>query len=422
LRSGPNWDRTEWTSPHFNTEFTERDNVAFDFKSLARFTYKQLFKSRGTPYRLSPKRIGLLLLSYTLYTLVELVNWLGLALDVVLFPVFRQVEVKQPVFIIGNPRSGTTFLHRLLARDEKTFSTMRTWEMLVAPSITMRKVFWALSALDRRLGRPAARCLGMLEESWQADNVVHRVAMRAPEEDEYLLVHIFSCLKIWLYVAMLDEAERYTYFDSQMPEEDKERIMAFYMRCLQRHLYAHNHGDKCYLAKDPHFSPLVETLYRCFPDPKIIYLARNPLDMIPSYISLKENEWKLLGDPEKAYSSHEYILDMARHWYSYPLERLDQAAQDSYVVVNFNDLVNDARGTVRKIYRRFGLEISPEFDDILWQTTERARNHESEHKYSLQEMGLTCDQIVTTYRDVFERFGFDTRECSPPGHGAQRRP
>jgi hypothetical protein len=138
--------------------------------------------------------------------------------------------------------------------------------------------------------------------------------------------------------------------------------------------------------------------------------------MVPSYVSLKENEWRLLGDPKKAYSSREYILDMARHWYTYPLERLDQASQDSYIVVNLNHLVNDARATVRKIYDRFGLEISPEFDEILRQATERARNHESRHVYSLQEMGLTYDQIVTTYRDVFERFGFDTRECPPTGH------
>jgi hypothetical protein len=137
--------------------------------------------------------------------------------------------------------------------------------------------------------------------------------------------------------------------------------------------------------------------------------------MIPSYISLKENEWQLLGDPEKDYTSREYILDMARHWYSYPLERLKQAPRDSYVVVNFNDLVRDARRTVREIYERFGLEVSPEFDEILKQATEWARNHESEHEYSLEEMGLTCEQIVSLYGDVFERFGFDTRECSTPG-------
>ncbi len=385
-------------------------SLIFNFKGLARFSYKQFFKSKGTPYRLSAKRIGLLLLAYPLYSLLELVTWLGLLLDEVLFPAYREVEIKEPVYIVGNPRSGTTFLQRLLARDERTFNAMRTWEMLLAPSITMRKAFRLISRLDCRLGRPLHRCLGMLEESWQEDNVVHRIAFRAPEEDEYLLIHIFSTLKIWLYVAMVDEAERYTYFDSRMPEEEKERIMAFYISCLRRHLYAHGGSDKHYLAKNPHFSPMVDTLYEYLPDVKIIYLARNPLDMIPSYISLKEDEWQLLGNPVEPYSSREYVLDMAHHWYSYPLERLDRAPQNSAIVVDFNDLVTDARGVVTEIYERFGLELSPAFDEVLRRVTERARNHESEHEYSLQEMGLTPDQIVSDYEEVFERFDFDTRD------------
>lgn len=394
-----------------SSEATERmaAGVSFDFRGVLRFTYKSLFKSRGTNYRLTGKRIILLLIAYPAYFLVELVTWLGLLLDEVFFRGYRDVEIKQPIYIVGNPRSGTTFLQRLLAMDQDTFISMRTWEMLLAPSITARKVLWAVSALDSRLGSPLARLLGMLEEGWQEDNVVHRIALRAPEEDEYLLVHIFSTLKIWLYVAMLDEAEPYTYFDSQMPDEDKERIMSFYKRCLQRHLYAHGEGGPHYLAKDPHFSPWVDTLYRTFPDAKIIYVARNPLDMIPSFVSLKEREWQLLGNPTEEYTCRAYALDMARHWYTYPLERLDQAPRDSSAVVNFNDLVTDAREVVTEIYERFGLELSPAYDAILRRATRRARRHESEHEYSLQEMGLSREQIVSEYEQVFERFAFDTR-------------
>ena len=394
---------------------TEKEEVAFNFRSFGRFLYKSLFKSRGTNYRLTPKRAGLLVLAFVVYSLVELMTWAGFLADEILFRDYHNVSIEEPIYIVGNPRSGTTFLQRLLARDQETFISMRTWEMLLAPSITMRKVFWALSALDDRVGNPLARLLGMLEEGWQEDNVVHRIALRAPEEDEYLLIHIFSTLKIWLYVAMLDEAERYTYFDSQMPEEDKERIMTFYTHCLRRHLYAHSDGEavrstpKHYLAKNPHFSPMVDTLYDWFPDVKIIYLARNPLDMIPSYISLKEDEWRLLGNPVEAHGSREYVLDMAQHWYSYPLERLDRAPRNSAIVVNFNDMVRDARGVVTEIYERFGLELSPTFDETLRRATERARNHESEHDYSLQEMGLTPEQLLNEYRQVFERFDFDTR-------------
>jgi hypothetical protein len=209
---------------------------------------------------------------------------------------------------------------------------------------------------------------------------------------------------------MVDEAARYTYFDNQMPEKEKERIMTFYKRCVQRHLYAHGERDKHYLAKNPHFSSMVDALYSDFPDAKIIYLARNPLDMIPSYISLKENEWQLLGSPVEKYGSREYVLDMAEHWYTYPLERLKRAPEDSYIVVDFNDLVSNARQTVREVYDRLGLELSPAFDEILRQAAESARDHESEHEYSLREMGLTQRQIVTRYRHVFEQFDFDTRD------------
>jgi len=383
--------------------------VAFNFAGFARFLYKQLFQSKGTAYRLTLRRLGLVALAGSLYGLVQIMTWTGFLLDEILYPGYRKAEIEEPVYIVGNPRSGTTFLQRLMARDQVTFLSMRTWEMLLAPSITVRKLFWAVSSLDSRIGRPLARLLGMLEEGWQEDNVVHRIALRAPEEDEYLLIHIFSTLKIWLYVAMLDEAERYTYFDSQMPEEEKARIMAFYTRCLQRHAYAHGKGKRHYLAKNPHFSPMVDTIYREFPDAKIIYLARNPLDMIPSYISLKENEWQLLGDPVEDYSSRKYILDMAHHWYTYPLERLDKAPQEQAIVINFNDLVTDARGVVAEIYERFGLELRDEFDEILIQATRRARQHNSEHEYSLNEMGLTREQIVSEYEEVFERFNFDTR-------------
>jgi len=384
--------------------------VPFNLRGVARFTYKSLFKSKGTNYRLTPKRVLLLLIAYPAYAMLELGTWFGFLLDEVFFPGYRDVEIKEPVYIVGNPRSGTTFLQRLLARDERNFNSMRTWEMLLAPSITLRKAFWAFSWVDRRLGSPLHRLLGMLEESWQQENVVHKIALRAPEEDEYLLIHIFSSLKIWLYVAMVDEASDYTYFDTRMPEDEKERIMTFYRRCVQRHLYAHGDRDVHYLAKNPHFSPMIDTLYDTFPDVKIIYIARNPLDMIPSYISLKEEEWQLLGNPVEDYASRHYILDMAEHWYTYPLERLEGAPEGGYIVVNFNDLVNDAGKTVRAIYDRFGLELSADFDQVLQQTTDRARKHESEHEYSLRQMGLTREQIVTRYRHVFDRFGFDTRE------------
>ena len=47
---------------------------------------------------------------------------IGRALDHVFFPAFRRQEIRRPVFIIAPPRSGTTFLQKLLARNREVFA------------------------------------------------------------------------------------------------------------------------------------------------------------------------------------------------------------------------------------------------------------------------------------------------------------
>lgn len=358
---------------------------------------------------MTPKRLGILLVSLGLYLPVQVIIWLGLIVDEFFFTGYQNIQVKEPVFIIGNPRSGTTFLHRLLAKDTENFLTMKTWEIFIAPSVFMRKVLKTLARAGRAVGAPIQRRLKRMERDWQRENVIHKLAIHAPEEDEYLLIHIFSTLKIWSFAAMIDEAMPYVYFDSRMDPKQKNRILDFYTRCLQRHLYMHQREGHHYLAKNPNYSPMVDSLLSRFPDAKFIYLVRNPLDAVSSHLSLKEYEWQMLGNPLKPYASREFIIESSLHWYTYPLERLEEEAEDRYVVVNFNELVAHTRETVRDIYQCLGFEISPTYDQILREATERSRSHESDHEYSLQEMGLEREHMVKTFQTVFDRFGFDTR-------------
>ena len=382
----------------------------FNFRNLLRFTYRSFFTSRGTPYRLTPKRIGWLLLFYTVFPILEFLIWLGLWLDELFFPGYHDVQIEAPIFIIGNPRSGTTFLHRLMSEDTETFASMKTWEMLFAPSITARRVFEAFAAVERRIGKPLRKPFLRLQRRWQEANVVHKIALRAPEEDEYLLLHLFSALKIWTFSAILEEAERYTYFDEQMATREKRRIQRFYRRCLQRHLYAHDAADRIYLAKNPSYSPMIETLLEVFPDARFVYLARNPLQMVPSYISLTEEEWQILGDPPEPYLSRDWIVEMAQHWYTYPLARLEALPPDQAVVVNFHRMVDQAEKTVEEIYEQLGLEMGADFQELLHRRAVAARRHKSRHDYALNEVGLSRQEILTGFAAVFERFGFDRQE------------
>ena len=174
-------------------------------KAFRRFLYKSFLKNKGTHYRLTLKRLGILLLSLAIYLPVEFFVWSGLTLDEKFFPTYHEIKIKQPVFIIGNPRSGTTFLQRLLAKDSYSFTSMRTWEIFGAPSILMRKSLHIAAKIGRAIGVPISRRIKRLESLWQESNAIHRLEIRAPEEDENLLIHIFSTMKIWSFAAMTDE-------------------------------------------------------------------------------------------------------------------------------------------------------------------------------------------------------------------------
>jgi hypothetical protein len=56
---------------------------------------------------------------------VALFHALCFALDPILFPSLRRVKLRQPVFVVGHARSGTTLVHRLLSQDEGRFSSFR---------------------------------------------------------------------------------------------------------------------------------------------------------------------------------------------------------------------------------------------------------------------------------------------------------
>jgi hypothetical protein len=348
-----------------------------------------------------------------LYAPFEALVWGGFLLDEILFPDYRKQLVRRPVFIVGNPRSGTTFLYKVLAQDTQNFTCTRTWESVFAPSITMRRVCYVLAALDRCLGSPLQGWIAGGEERLQQEITMHKFALLAPEEDEHFHVHTGSAVEIWLFAAFLEDAVPLTFFDSMLPDQDRERIIGYYVRCVQRHLYAHctdQHPGQRYLAKNPYSSAKVGSLYRCFPDAKFVYLARNPLDMIPSWVSSVAYGWRFAGGTPDLYASRDFVLDMAEHWYRYPLECFERAPRDSYILVRFDELVADIEETVRDIYDRFGLEPSPSLVRAARKAAERSCQYASQHLYSLEQVGLTREQIVDRLADIFERFGFDTRE------------
>ena len=380
----------------------------YNLRLFWRTFYRSFFDSKNTPARLTKKRLIFLALFYVVWIPGSLVHWFCFWLDDILFPGHKTQPLNKPLFILGNLRSGSTFLHRLLSRDTGTFTSLTTWDIYLTPSVTQKKLTQFVAQIDNKfLGGVLHRALFAFDRATLGKFKIHPISFFQPEEDENIHLHIWDGFFVTFLFPFMDEFPNYQHFDEALAPAHKRRIMAFYKSMLQRHMYAT--GKKYYVAKAPAFSAKIESLLEFFPDARIIYLARNPLDMLPSTVSWINYARRQFTDPGEGYLYLDEIVDFTQHWYRYPLQYLDAHPSPRHLILNYDDLVQRPERVIRGFYEQFGYPDKPGLEQIIDQAVKETLSFHSDHSYSYEEMGFTREQIVQLYADIFDRFGFDTR-------------
>lgn len=387
----------------------------FDFSAFFRYNFKSFFMTRGKNYRLTPKRFLILVFWLILFIPNEIIYHFFLLLDEILFPRYRKVEVKAPIFIIGNPRSGTTFLHRLMDKDNEHFTSFKVWELIFAPSITQRKLIWVLIRFARLLGAPVQKILQRLNKRISRRTKTHAVRIDAAEEDDHILIHGWCSSTLWALYPLPEEMLPYFFFDRDIPREKQDRVMKLYKEMLQRHIYAHG-GKLTLLSKNPDQSAKIESLLRFFPDARFINLARNPLETVPSMMDFMSAGWQIFCSPLEPYPHKQEFFNVMGYYYRYPIEFFKDKPDTCYFI-RYDDLVQDPESMVQEVYDFLDLEMSETFSAILHTEAEESKNYQSEHVYSLEAMELTSEQIVENFSSVFDFYEFGTEKTVFPEKG-----
>lgn len=391
----------------------------FDFKAFLHYNYLAWFKAKGQHYRLTPKRIFALLVFLLIYIPTEIIAWICFGLDEIFYPNYRNQEVKSPVFIIGNPRSGTTFTHRLIEKDNDTFTAATSWELIFCPSIIQRKIIWAIRDFLNLLKVPFVKTMEEINENISFNKNAHKIKLNGSEEDEHWLLHIWSTATLYPFYPLKEETIKHYYFDQEFPREERMRIMGFYKRMVQKHLYAHG-GNKILLSKNPSFSAKIETLQELFPDARFITLVRNPFDCMPSMMNYMASGWKLFGSPLEPYPYKEEFFEVMRHLYLYPAEYFQDKPEEC-MFIKYDELVSHPDEVVIDIYQWLDLPMSYKFSNILDQATNKQRTYRSKHQYDLEKMGLSEEMIFNQYQEVFQYYEFETHEFELPERKAWER-
>jgi hypothetical protein len=331
------------------------------------------------------------------------------ALDPILFPSLRKVEVREPVFIIGHGRSGTTLTFRLISQDEGRFSSFVLWECYF-PSLLQKKAIRAAAALDARVLGGAFDRLARQFEDWRygASRHIHVMALDLPEEDDISLFYSMAS-GFWMtkmpWMADLD----FFYVDT-WPEAKQRRLTRFYKELVRRQICL-NGSDKIHLSKNPYWTGRVEALIEAFPDAKFIVNIRDPRDTIPSLLKLNLGAWKRLDwDDAKKRESLEVLIKQSWYNYRHPLEILEAHPDTPSAILEYGDLTSNPASAISEVYRKLDLPISSTFGALLSKESKRAKKHKTSFAYSLDEFGLEGDVIREQLGDLFERFGWDDQD------------
>ena len=383
--------------------------MPFNLRHLLRQAVRSVLGTKGTHRRLTAHRIKVLLAFWAIFVPHQLITRFCFLLDNIFFPRWRKVDIRRPVFITGLFRSGTTFLHRLLAGDTENFSTFKTWEIYVAPSILQRKILKVWKRLDRLVGSPIMKWLRRYDSASLGDIQFHQVGLWKEEEDEGLLLFLWDSLFTWFFFPDASGIEDYQYADREMSPRRQRRKLAFYRACIRRHLFCHPDAP-IYLSKNPAFTPKLRSLKEAFPDARIVYLVRDPAKVLVSQAAWFSFCWHYFASPVEAYPFRNDLLRMTKHWYEYPLDVLGEMLPEERLIVEYRNLIARPVAAIRDLYDHFGLSMTDAYADWLERESKKTDEYASPGRLELEEVGYSKEAVRETFSKVYETFDFSPVE------------
>ena len=261
----------------------------------------------------------------------------------------KTVIEKDPVFILGHYRSGTTYLQKLMASD-KRFGILTNFTMLF-PYSNLFIEHWAKQIMQQLVNT-------LKIKNYFFNNDI--VQLNEPAEEDHLLINKGSAYSAyWSFIfpkhfkEAMKEAQQFS--DKNYCKQWKEE----YLNIIQ-FLTFKNKGQQL-LLKNPPNTGRIKYLLELFPNAKFIYIYRNPVDV---FYSMK-NIWcnailKLycLSNLSEA-EIDEIILDHFAYL-------VDQYEKDKHMIpcenlieVKYEELEKDPLKVIRRIYKNLNL---PEFE------------------------------------------------------------
>jgi len=303
-------------------------------------------------------------------------------------PAVAAQPVTRPIFIVGQPRTGTTILFDLLAQDPALRPPL-TWEVDNPWPLPRPETY----ATDPRIAETQAS-IEMSEQIVPGLLAFHPMGALVGQECVRITAGQF-CSMIFPVQYRLPSYSRWL-----LCEADHQPAYAYHRMFLQ-HLQSGVPGQ--WLLKSPAHLWQLDALVAEYPDALIVQTHRDPLNVISSISALTHHLRHLASDESSitecaAQSREEIVVGLERGM------KLRDSLSQRVVDVQFADFIRDPFATIRGVYAELGRELEPVAEQNMRAFLAGHPGDGGGSRYSWADTGLDAGLVreqVRVYQDCY---------------------
>lgn len=327
---------------------------------------------------------------------IRVVVAIGMALDPLLYGRLRTTEVKRPIILVGNPRTGTTFLQRFMC-DEGYGAGLEVYRMLY-PSLIIQAIL-----------KPFLPFLEAVAPTRWHKTKAHDTSLVSVETDDVaVLFRHFDGFFLYGFFLAFDEVDHEKAFTPEV-RDTSERDFAWLDTLWRRSIVAHD--NDVVIAKLFSLGTRLPQFLAKYPDARILYMARDPMNTIPSGMSL------VTGVLDKAFGFWSLPPEIRTRWFGRlysGLVELQRRFHEDYTsgkidrervfVVRYDRMMADFEGLMADMHTFLGHAPTEAQRKAIADQGVKQRAYKSEHAYDLAKYELDADKIRQDCKFYYDTF------------------